>query len=146
VDRGAPPFPARVSRARVVDHEAALSFIGNRCKVPPFGLYGGSPGGMASYVLDRNTPKERLASPEFRSKGSMISLISGSVVSQVSAGGGGYGNPLERDPELVLSDVTEGYVSVESASDDYGVVLDPELRGIDVEATQQLRARMKGDG
>ena len=54
-------------------------------------------------------------------------------------GGGGYGNPLERDPEMVLNDVREGYVSFECASVDYGVVIDPDTLTIDVEKTKRLR-------
>ena len=43
-----------------------------------------------------------------------------------TAGGGGWGNPFDRDPELVRQDVIEGYVSIESAARDYGVVIDPQ--------------------
>ncbi len=128
---------------RVVGHEAQLSFIGNRCKIPPFGLYGGKSGALARYVLDPDTPNERLASPVFESKGSMIELDLECVVSQSSAGGGGYGDPLERDPELVLNDVIEGYTSLDSARDDYGVVIDPETLVLNIEANQRLRAREK---
>jgi N-methylhydantoinase B len=128
---------------RVIDHEAQLSFVGNRCKKPPFGLYGGQPGGPARYVLDPDTPEERLASPVLESKGSMIQLEPETVVSQDSAGGGGYGDPLDRDPERVLKDVVEEYVSLTSAEADYGVVIDPETLALDVEATQKLRARKR---
>ena len=65
-------------------------------------------------------------------------------------GGGGYGPPHERDPELVLADVVDGYVSIEAARRDYGVVVEyvggperivrpPELYRIDREATARLR-------
>jgi N-methylhydantoinase B len=56
-------------------------------------------------------------------------------------GGGGYWNPLERDPERVLADVRAGYVSLEAAQRDYGVVIDQQGRQfrIDVAATEQLR-------
>ena len=46
-----------------------------------------------------------------------------SAGSRSSGGGGGFGNPLERDPEQVLADVRAGYVSVEAAQNEYGVVL-----------------------
>ena len=61
-----------------------------------------------------------------------------------AAGGGGYGDPLERDPELVENDVADGYVSLESARADYGVVIHPETLKVDEEATQTLRAALKG--
>jgi N-methylhydantoinase B len=53
--------------------------------------------------------------------------------------GGGYGDPLDRDPELVLGDVLDGYVSIDGAREDYGVVVRPEELGIDWEATGKLR-------
>jgi N-methylhydantoinase B len=67
-----------------------------------------------------------------------------------SAGGGGWGEPLERDPERVLRDVIEGYVSAAAAHDDYGVVLSADGRAIDMAATSALRAARRqernGDG
>ena len=51
----------------------------------------------------------------------------------------GYGDPLERDPELVLSDVLDGYTTVELAERDYGVVIDGETLTVDSEATRRLR-------
>jgi N-methylhydantoinase B len=60
-----------------------------------------------------------------------------------TGGGGGYGSPLERDPEMVLQDVINGYVSMRSAREDYGVVIkEPEMQ-VDQEATQKLRDEMK---
>jgi N-methylhydantoinase B len=56
-----------------------------------------------------------------------------------TAGGGGWGNPLERDPERVRVDVQEGFVSADSAVDDYGVVLTPDVSAVDAEATARLR-------
>jgi len=58
-----------------------------------------------------------------------------------SGGGGGYGDPRERPPELVREDVLEGYVSLERAALDYGVVLDPQTLAVDREATKALRER-----
>jgi N-methylhydantoinase B len=68
-------------------------------------------------------------------------LQPGDVVTIDAPGGGGYGNPLARDPELVLSDVIEGYVSRESAHADYGVVINPETFSIDWPATEKVRDR-----
>jgi N-methylhydantoinase B len=58
-----------------------------------------------------------------------------------TAGGGGWGNPLQRNPEDVRRDVIEGYVSVEAARESYGVVLDPQTLAIDPAETERLRAR-----
>ena len=56
-----------------------------------------------------------------------------------AAGGGGHGNPLERDPEMVERDVLEGYISLERAREDYGVVINPNTIKVDEEATRKLR-------
>jgi N-methylhydantoinase B len=66
-------------------------------------------------------------------------LKPGDIVTIDAAGGGGHGNPLERDPEMVESDVIEGYVSLEKAKKDYGVVLDPKTLKVDIEETKKLR-------
>jgi N-methylhydantoinase B len=65
-------------------------------------------------------------------------------------GGGGFGDPLERDPEHVKRDVRDGYVTIEGAARDYGVVVtgdpedDPENLVVDVQATERLRAGRRG--
>ncbi len=59
-----------------------------------------------------------------------------------SGGGGGFGAAIERDPELVRSDVEQSYVSVHSARKHYGVVIDGESLQMDLEATRALRAEM----
>lgn len=68
-------------------------------------------------------------------------LKAGDVFELETPGGGGYGDPLTRDPASVLADVREGYVSVEAAGRDYGVVLVKGRDGpqVDMDATQRLR-------
>jgi N-methylhydantoinase B len=60
-----------------------------------------------------------------------------------AAGGGGCGNPLEREPERVVQDVIEGYVSLERAREDYGVIVNPKTLTLDEEGTRKLRESMK---
>jgi N-methylhydantoinase B len=62
-------------------------------------------------------------------------------------GGGGYGDPLEREPAAVLADIREGYVTVEAAERDYGVVLAKAERGlaIDEAKTAKRRASTKAE-
>ena len=60
-----------------------------------------------------------------------------------TAGGGGWGDPLERDPARVLHDVQEEYVSRQAATDDYGVVLTTDGLSVDAAATTDLRARLR---
>ena len=57
--------------------------------------------------------------------------------------GGGYGNPLERDPEMVLGDVLDDFTTVEDAEKSYGVVIDASTMTVDVEKTKALRNSMK---
>ena len=61
-------------------------------------------------------------------------------------GGGGYGNPVERDPELVEKDVLEGYVTRDDAAEQYGVIIDPGTLKVDVGATREKRAAMASIG
>ena len=65
-----------------------------------------------------------------------------------TAGGGGFWNPLERDPKRVLADVRSGYVSLEAARADYGVVIRRQARRIDLDssATEELRRQIRRDG
>jgi N-methylhydantoinase B len=74
-------------------------------------------------------------------KFSNIRLHRGDAVMLRSPSGGGYGPPWERSMDLVLDDVREGFVSVEAALTDYGVVLDPNGE-VDVQATAEVRKEM----
>ncbi len=69
----------------------------------------------------------------------LTELQPGERVTMDAAGGGGYGDPLERDVEQVRRDVLEGYVSAEGAREQYGVVLDPRTGAVDEAATAALR-------
>ena len=68
----------------------------------------------------------------------------GEILFAQSGGGGGWGDPLERDPELVLRDVLDEYVSMEGARRDYGVIIDPISLTVDEAATRKLREEMRG--
>jgi N-methylhydantoinase B len=66
-------------------------------------------------------------------------LNKGDVYDIKEAGGGGYGNPYERSVDKVLDDVLDELVSLKSAREEYGVVIDPETMRVDVAATNKLR-------
>ncbi len=74
-------------------------------------------------------------------------ILAGQIVRVVTTGGGGWGDPLEREPEFVESDVVEGKVSLAAARDDYGVVLKADGSendfSVHVEETRFLRAKLK---
>jgi N-methylhydantoinase B len=71
-----------------------------------------------------------------------IPLPAGSRIVMETAGGGGWGDPLQRDPARVALDVRRGYVSPAAARNRYGVVLDPQ-GAPDLAATDALRARLR---
>jgi len=98
---------------------------------PPEGLFGGKPGAKAQFLVD-GVPGNPFG---------LTQLRPGNAVTIDAAGGGGYGNPLERDPEMMETDVREGYVSVEKAREHYGVVIDPKTFKVDMAATKKLRRR-----
>ena len=60
-----------------------------------------------------------------------------------SGGGGGFGPAMERDAEIVASDVRQGYISFVEAKEAYGVIVDPESFVLDVTATEELRGRKR---
>lgn len=124
---------------RMLDHEAELSIVGNRVLVPPWGLDGGHEGAPADYLLDADTEQVRPAAPRLRSKGTMIPVEPGQLVTQITAGGGGWGDPAQRDPERVANDVRLGYVTEAAARDVYRVVLAPD-GSVDADRTREARA------
>jgi N-methylhydantoinase B len=122
--------------------DAGLTVTTDRVKyTPPWGVFGGSPGDTNITVVTRNDGAE-----ERWRKISNLPLKRGEVVSFRGGGGGGYGSPLDRDPQAVLDDVISGYVSVEAAARDYGVAIDVESRSIDAERTKALRMQMRAQG
>jgi N-methylhydantoinase B len=119
-----------------LDHEPTFTVLADRRKFPPLGLFGGRDGRTARYTLISPEGEGR----DLPSKTS-FRVPPGGVVSYETCGGGGYGDPSERDPLLVLQDVRDGKVSVERAGSEYGVVVDPAALTIDYAAT---RLRRKG--
>jgi hypothetical protein len=91
----------------------------DRQKFRPWGRKGGHPGALGETVLHPGTPEARSIG-----KIDVLRLNPGDTVRIVAPGGGGYGDPLERDPELVRTDVANGFVNAERAAEDYGVILD----------------------
>jgi N-methylhydantoinase B len=107
-----------------------------RQKCPPWGMWGGRAGGVASFLLKR--PNET----EFCAVDSIMQAVPPETqVIAETGGGGGWGNPLERDASAVRWDVIEGLVSREAAERDYGVVLNPDF-STDQAATARLRREM----
>ena len=74
----------------------------------------------------------------------MTTITEGDVFRAVLAGGGGWGDPLDRSPAFVLDDVLNDKVSPQSAREDYGVVINVEAKQVEEGATQELRGQLRG--
>jgi len=74
-----------------------------------------------------------------------IKFERGSSFVLLTGGGGGWGDPLERDIEAVRQDVINGYVTPAGAEHDYGVIINPETYEVDIEATKRRRAELAAD-
>src|SRR5438034_8319170 len=107
----------------------------------PYGLAGGREGRTGRITLNPGTPDERALLP----LGDGIVLQRGDLLRLETCGGGGWGDPLSRDPERVRQDVARGFVSVRGALEDYGVALDPATLDIDKTATDEERGRRTRD-
>ena len=114
-----------------------ISVFGDGAVIPAYGLNGGSDGSLNEGYLNRGRDNEkRLQSNEGWSKAK-----SGHTFTVLSAGGAGWGDPLERDPEAVLDDVKNEMVTREKAKEWYGVVI--KNGKVDVAATETARAEMR---
>jgi N-methylhydantoinase B len=109
------------------------SFI-EKGKSPHWGFDGGKDG-LRNYALIQS--QERGTFEVLKTSG--IPLSAGDVVTVIAGGGGGYGNPLERSAKDVQGDVINGYISVEKAREDYGVIVNSQTLDVDLSATQKLR-------
>jgi N-methylhydantoinase B len=110
-----------------------LGIQSGRFRYPPEGLFGGQPGKKALFLIN-GRPGNPYA---------LTQLQPGDRVIMDTAGGGGFGNPFEREIERVENDVLEGYVSPDGARKDYGVVINPETMKADLEETRKLRESME---
>ena len=104
-----------------------------KTKTKPWPIAGGGEGDNNHIVLNPGTDREVVQG------GSYNHLQAGDVLVNNTGGGGGYGNPFDRDPDAVARDVRNGFVSPTAARRDYGVVIDPTTHTVDTAATARLR-------
>ena len=102
---------------------------------PPWGIFGGHDGTLAYGKVTEPDGTVEFWPAKFTGK----TLKAGSTIEIAVPNSGGYGDPLERDPEQVLADVLDGFTTVELAERDYGVVIDAETMTLAVDATAELR-------
>lgn len=120
---------------RVLAERAVLTIRSDRRHHPPYGLFGGGSGGSSDNVLASDGQVRHLPGMPMAA----ISVRRGDLYKHVSAGGGGVGSPLEREPQLVLEDVLDGKITPGAACELYGVVLSLDPPSIDEESTAALR-------
>lgn len=123
-----------------VTHEA------DRQTDAPWGIFGGTPGAVGRLeTYNSAKPNDVTQNP---AKFSGLRVDVGDVVTYVSPSGGGYGDPLDREPEKVLDDVLDDFIDVAHARDVHGVILKPTDDGydwgLDMAATTMRRAELRG--
>ncbi len=105
-----------------------------KTKSAPWGMAGGHDADAGHVVVWPGTEREE------RTAAIHYQMNAEDILQNNSGGGGGWGNPLERDPQRVLDDVINEFVSLKSAREDYGVVIDTDNWAVDEAATAALRA------
>jgi N-methylhydantoinase B len=130
-----------IRRIRLLDQEGQYSVLSDRAVIPPWGVLQGGSGKPYALSLERAGEQSGFDTP---GKVSGFPIRRGDVVVIRSSGGGGYGDPLERDPERVLDDVKRGYVSAQAAAELYGVVL-TDAGEVDLAATASRRAALASE-
>ncbi|MGQ0663048.1 MAG: hydantoinase B/oxoprolinase family protein [Pseudomonadota bacterium] len=123
---------------RVLAH-ASLSVLSDKNVIPPYGVRGGLSGAPNRFTVNRGG--REIEPSDLPGKVTGFGLVADDIVVVRTAGGGGWGDPLARDPALVLRDVRFGYISVKKARTVYGVV--PAADGVDARATDALRRRLR---
>ncbi|MFP6772389.1 MAG: hydantoinase B/oxoprolinase family protein [Alphaproteobacteria bacterium] len=118
--------------------DGGASIEGEGHKFPPWGFRGGNDGGAAGLRLDRANGNDKEGG-ELPSKVPHTAVQAGDKFVCVGPAGGGYGDPMLREAQQVLEDVTDGLISIDTAARDYGVVITPDLN-LDEAATAQRRA------
>lgn len=128
-----------VERSYRVPYGGRLNALSERSKCPPWGLEDGLSAAPGTITVQQ----PRHAKVDHYQKVTGLPLAPGARFSFFSGGGGGYGNPLDRDPERVATDVRMGYVSAAAARKHYGVVLRLASLDVDEAATKRLRERRR---
>jgi N-methylhydantoinase B len=116
-----------------------LSVLAEKSVLPPFGVCGGGAGATNRFWVRRNG--RRVESSPLPGKVSAFPLEPGDVLLMESSGGGGFGDPLERDPARVVADIGEGYVTPPAAEAIYGIAL--RDGALDAAATAAQRAKLR---
>jgi N-methylhydantoinase B len=126
-------------RIRLYDPAPTLVMFGDGKVHPPYGLFGGKPGSCNLAFVNQGLEGER----ELKAK-EAVQLKAGDTYSSYPSGGGGWGDPLERDPEAVRRDARDQIISLPAARALYGVVLEGEELAVNAQQTAALRKSRRG--
>lgn len=134
-------------RELVIQTDITMTIHGDREIHTPFGISGGLNGGGSTLVINKGTPEEFDAGMYATG----VKLKKGDKIFYGSSGGGGFGDPLDREPELVLTDVIDEWLTIGAAEEYYGVVIyevDAEAADyrIDEEKTKVARDVLRQKG
>ncbi len=134
---GAGRFRGGLSLLREIEYRGTtpcqLQIRADRRTTMPYGLAKGQPGTPSWNILNPGTKQQRVL-PAMTT----ITLVPGEVIRFVTPGGGGWGDPLRRDPQAVLDDIRDGKIDIAKARHAYRVVIDGS-GAIDLAATKRLR-------
>ena len=119
-----------------VGDEGTAQLRVDRTRTRPWGIQGGHDGTFSKTTF--NPGRENLAVGKVT-----LPLKKGDVIRLQTAGAGGWGNPLEREPEMVLDDVRNEKISIKRAREVYGVVIDEKAREVNMAETKKRRESMK---
>ncbi|MBI3328279.1 MAG: hydantoinase B/oxoprolinase family protein [Nitrospinae bacterium] len=128
---------ALVRDYRFLAEEAYVQVRCDRYKFLPYGLSGGKDGTPANNVLNPGAEQRQLPS-KF-----LLNVRKGDVFRTILAGPGGWGDPLERDPQLVCEDVRNEKLTADYARREYGVVLNAQAWTVDLGATEACRDMLR---
>ena len=130
---------------RMTDSDGSvMSYCCDRSRSVPWGIEGGLPSGAQGLWLNPDSEDPTYLGAVF----SNVELHAGDMFARPSSGGGGFGDPLKRSIDMVLDDAVNGYVTVERARKDYGVVVYEDAMSedgyaVDIEATSEERERIR---
>lgn len=127
-------------KVRIRRGEARASMVMDHGRLGPQGALGGADGGVNQVEITRRGESYR---PLHKSKDQGIVVGAGDLIAVSTPGGGGYGDPLERNPEAVAADVAAGYYDQREARKLFGVAFRPRKTEVDDKATSALRAKLK---
>ncbi len=123
---------------KVTGHTAQVTLSSERGKIQPWGMNGGLPGQTSLNIFVNEMGEEERKNTKITTE-----VEQGTTIYYHTPGGGGYGSPLEREPEKVAADVRAELVSMDRARELYGVVLDPFTLEVNQEKTRVLRNQLR---